>query len=367
MGDFGEILTRALYTDVLGYEVPFQKLSGRPAANVTMQGPDTLAVLCSPLDAAAPVVVEVKAVRGRATAGVRRKDIKRELENVENLNASWIFAVEQLGNMPEPERLRAFHLAKALASRATDAHFNFQPTARHVSMVCGEDGVDGDRYWRKWPLEWEHSRLHIIEVADLSDVVTKVFKRAAQLSFRDVIGLDVSALLPAGTPVRTALGNAAPLRPSVQADLSSASSSRALQLITESACWFLTDQDGIGQAAAREAAKTGGRSTVERCLAHVLLGDIDQAQGSWVSHDDDLIGAFLSEIRDVWRMPESGGDRLDASARAVQAERPQTTEVTAAVLLVAAAVMWRLRRHPKRFVEPSPKSAQEAGAPRTSN
>jgi superfamily II DNA/RNA helicase len=360
MGDFGEILTRALYIDLLGYEVPFQKLSGRPAANVTTQGPDTLAVLCSPIGAATPVVVEVKATKGRATAGFRRKDIRKELENVENLDASWIFAVEQLGNMPEPERLRAFHLAKALASKATDTPFNLQPTARHVSMVCGDDGVDGDDYWAEWSSEWGHSQLHIIEVPDLSEVVTTIYKRAAQLTFRAVVSLDITALLPPGVTVRQALGNAAPLRRSVQADLSSASSSRPLQLIAESACWFLSNQDGVGQAAAREATEDGHATTVERCLAHVLLGDIDRAQELWGTGSESAIGVFLSEIGNAWTLPASGDERLDAAARAIEAEGLQTDVVVSAVLLVAAAVMWRLPRHPKRFVGPSPKPAQAA-------
>jgi hypothetical protein len=59
--DFGEVITSSLFSYRLGLEVPFEKLeSMRPSANVTVQGPDVMALTLTDHTTPAPTLVESK-------------------------------------------------------------------------------------------------------------------------------------------------------------------------------------------------------------------------------------------------------------------------------------------------------------------
>ena len=164
------------------------------------------------------------------------------------------------------------------------------------------------------------------------------------------LGWTSSSFLGPGVPPSRSIGNEAPIRLAKHAELIPGSASRSLSLVAESACWLLTNRDGLGHAAVIEAATDSDASALEGVLSQLLLGDLVHARSATATESSTAMDEFLGQVETLWADPTESRAQLEASARALAEELIQPADA-AALLLTTAAILWRLQRHPRRFID----------------
>ena len=337
VGDFGEALTYALMIR-LGYEVPYVKLHTRTTRDATIQGPDTL---CALVRTDTEILLEVKTRTGRITSAKLRTGIRDGLKRDDDLFSSWTYAVQSFDQYPQKKRAYAYQIASEIA----EARHQRLPRRleRHGVIVCGEDAVDGNKFWKNWPTTMPSCSLHVITIDNIDAVVARVYERLLDGRFGDVIEAGIANGALRDVVETVAPGNTAPLRSTAPRSIVSSRNLRPdIAAVVESACWFLSGHDGYGHVCALEMTTSDPLASALQALLQGKLCSAREMGPSTRCFQD-----FADAIEESWRTGHSGA--AVTSAADLMAEELAADEALA-VRLVAASITYRLERHPLRYL-----------------
>ena len=336
-GDFGEILSRAVYSARMGMDVPFNKLQTmRPAGNVTVQGPDILCLTLAPGGREPePVTVEAKTrMSGKPSEILPAIGSGTRVQDEAYLVGAWAQAAESM--LAHPDHDRQFALSAALhLGRLTDPKATLPPHAAHAVAIVGKDLITSAALKKYWGDAPPVSALHIVTVPNLEQLRSDVFSFARGLTFGD-LSAGAASLLPTGLTASVS----ALISPQAAIELGASPARTDLLVVVEAALWFLADHDGIALARARHVAYSEDSAIAG--LAQLLAGSLGGAMASLQGH---ALLDFAEIAAEVMRLSR-GRDDLVAATQALAEVREISPDILYAAQHVAAAVIHRLDRHP---------------------
>lgn len=340
-GDFGEMLTRAIYTARMGMQVPFNKLqSMKPVGEATVQGPDVLCLTLAPGEIPEPVTVEAKTrTEGRPSHVLGAIGTSTSVVDEDYLVSAWAAGAELM--LGHPDHRRHFALAAAQhLGRLTDPDAALPPHSVHAVAIVGQDKLTRAKLKEHWSENPPVSVLHVVAVPDLVDIRTRLFALASDLTYGDLTG-GAAALVPAGE----AAGVAGLISSGSAARLAAFGGVSEMLVVVEAALWFLADQDGIGLARARHAAE--GTNPVVRGLAQLLTGALGRAVTTLLGHPLEPFAKAAAAVVNL----DADKDALLAAVQDDELGDAIPDEAMIAAQHVAATLLHRLERHPATLTQ----------------
>ena len=338
-GDFGEALAAILYDQALsGFEVPASKLWLKPNPNTSQTGEDNVVVSVRGGEKSKPVTIESKVRTGKPGPATLLGLFEQPThDRSPTRRAAWQRAADALRSLPKHQIELAYLLAY-LMERESNPDFPQPSYESHGFLVCEPGALSDSGISSRWRMRVDLpiTRLVIVEIADIDDLVGAVFERACDHTVRDLAPHPDDLAIESE---EVALGFSAPLAidlrhpPAIDC------------VISRSALWYLTDRDGLGAAAASEARYDDDPAT--RVLASLLMG--------MAPDEDDVslseIGQFVQAVMRAWWSPRASAE---ADKEVIRAATTTTAgaETVARTQLTAEAVAYRLDRHPYRLVPP---------------
>lgn len=335
-GDFGEMLTRAIYGTRMGMELPFSKLqSMKPVADATVQGPDVLCLTLAPGDDPEPVTVEAKTrTNGSPSAVLGAIGKSTKVVDEDYLVSAWAAGAELMLAHPDHERHFAMSAAQHLG-RLIDPDAALPPHSVHAVAIVGADKITAAKLSEHWSDDPPVSVLHVVTVPNVVDLRSRLFVRAGELTYADLTE-GAAAVVPTRAPA----GVTGLLSPGAATRVAAAGQVSDVLVVVEAALWFLADQDGIGLARAQRAVDRG--TPAARGLAQLLTGALSGAIGTLAGHP---LRPFAESAKAVVSL-DSRPEELIAAVKEAEDVEAIPHDVLLAVRHVAAALLHRLQRHP---------------------
>lgn len=335
-GDFGEMLTRAIYVTRMGMEVPFSKLqSMKPVADATVHGPDVLCLTLALGDDPEPVTVEAKTrTNGNPAAVLGAIGKSTKVVDEDYLASAWAAGAELM--LAHPDHARHFamsaaqHLGRLIAPDAV-----LPPHSVHAVAIVEEDKITAAKLNEHWSDNPPVSVLHVVTVPNVVDLRSRLFVRAGELTYADLTE-GAAAVVPTRGPP----GVAGLLSPDAATRVAATGQVSEMLIVVEAALWFLADQDGIGLARAQRAVDQG--TPAARGLAQLLTGALSGAIGTLAGHP---LTPFAESAKAVVSL-DSRPEELMAAVQEAEDIEAIPHDVLLAVRHVAAALLHRLQRHP---------------------
>lgn len=334
-GDFGEIVSMAIYSTRMGRDVPYSKLQmSKPVADATVQGPDSVCLTITQGEDVEPVVVEAKSrTSGQPSAVLPAVENSVEILTEDYLVSAWAAGAELM--LAHPDHRRGFALSAAQhLGRLIDPDASLPRHLRHAVAVVGDDKITVEKVERYWPGAPPVTELHIVKVPGLKKVRNRLFEAAVALTYGDLTG---------GASPLVAPGLTAGISGLVSADvpdrLVNPRARDPLRVVLESSLWYLADEDGVALARARDGVEHPDRNI--KGLAQLLTGALGGAIRTLAGGP---LEAFARAARDVvdLKAPQS---RLVEAANDLSVE----AAVEHVARHVAAALLHRLKRHPLKM------------------
>ena len=340
-GDFGEALAAAIYDQALaGFEVPASKLWLKPNPNTSQTGEDNVVVSVRGGENARPVTIESKVRTGRPGPTTLLSLFEGSaVDRSATRRAAWQRGADALRSLPN-RRIELAYLLAELMERESRPDLPPPTYEMHGFLVCEPKALTGDGIRSRWSTQpaLPISRLVIVEIENIDDLVHTVFERAAAYTVGDIA--PHPDRLPS-EPLRASEGLSAPLA----IDLRDPPAMNCA--ISRAALWYLADRDGLGMAAALSGQEDD--DPINRILGCLLVGREPSADDA----GSTAAGPFVDAVLGAWRNPGSSieGDResVQRTARELAAE----TRDPARIELSTAAISYRLERHPRRLVPPN--------------
>ena len=209
----------------------------------------------------------------------------------------------------------------------------------HGFLVCEPGALREHGISSRWGnrTELPISRLVIVEIDHIDELVREVFERASKHIVAD-LGPHPDILAVESEEVELGLSSplAIDLRDPPAMDC----------VISRSALWYLADRDGLGTAAASNARYDDDPAT--RVLSALLIGKTPDENDVALTDLDSFVDAVVS----VWRSPSSSAE-VDKEIVLAGAQRVEAVAGNSARLqLSAEAIAYRLQRHLYRLVSP---------------
>ncbi|SEQ74537.1 Replicative superfamily II helicase [Microlunatus flavus] len=335
-GDFGEMIAAGIYSTRMGRTVPYSKLQGKPVANATIQGPDTMGLTLSHGEKPKPVVVEAKCRSiGWPSNVLTALDDSAQVVTDEYLAQAWAAGVRLMRAHPDHARNFALSAAQHLG-RLIDPDAPLAPHLRHAVAVVGEDRLPAFKIDEHWTGTPPITELHVVLVPNLDDTRDRIFDAAARLTYADLTG-GASTLVRPGAKA----GISGLLSRDMPAQLASTAVPTPLHTVLESSLWYLANEDGIALARAGAAATDPDPDV--RGLAQLLTGALSGARTTLKGRS---LAGFADAARNVLNLSAPPGklrevlDTTTADGALMEAARH-----------VAAALLHRLERHPQTMTE----------------
>lgn len=343
-GDFGEIIAGSLFNHRLGYDVPFQKLAMRPAANVTVQGPDVMALtLHGDRTAPYPTLVEAK-VRPAISPKEVLEGIKNSLNVVTEgyVISAWRAATRAMRSHPAYEKQFALSAAELLAHLTAEPG-TYPEHDKQAVIITARQTLSVAKIEEHWAEHPPVTELHVIAVANLEALMNSLYEEAAKQTYGHV----ASAAPHLVTAAVHTPGLAAPVVSDAAVNaLRLSDGEGSPMLLVEASLWLLADWDGMGTARAKTLAATTTNLAVEG-LAHLLAGRA--ARGQRALRDDPVLLTFANAVAGVWALKATADELSSATLEA--ADAIDDPGVSLAVGYVGAAIRHRLPRHPVTMTE----------------
>lgn len=339
-GDFGEALAKVVYNQLLsGYGAPGSKLWGKPNPDTSQTGEDRVALLTrSRSSKAEPVTVESK-VRTtynspQALLGLFNQPAE---DRTRTRKAAWLNTVRDLSCAGAKNRDFAYLMANLMHERSSGESAALSDYHLHGFLVVEPGSLSDDQIVERWSEDGSApiSRLVVIEIDDLATVVDACFEIARMTRARDLaphiedlqidgvegvsIGLSVSVSVDAEKPPLLACP------------------------VSQAALWFLSDRDGLG--AAMSGALADNEDRCVGAFAKLLGGGLPDPSDCGMA---DLVAA----VGAAWLEPaESVHDDMAAISKEAERWIDQHPDQAERARLVAAALINRLARHPRRLLQ----------------
>ena len=352
-GDFGEVLSHVLYRQI-GFEVPISKLWSKPQSSTSQTGPDTIALAIRPPSAgrsaaanSIPIVIESKLRTGHRSPGellglLAKPDTPQAFREVARVG------LNSLAAHPAGSELYAYAAATALAREDSCEIHVERNLEQHGVLIVEPDSLTKEQIEQRWGPDGAvppRSRLSIIEVPDLENVVHRCFDAASEITAKEVAGL----IGPISNGPIEHPGLLSPASIKLNHGFETGWSMTAG--VIETALWFLSNKDGLARA--RLPVPTADTPDVGVCLVNLLSGESDfefsvldeltQAiQQAWL-----LPGPLLEDRRELERLLSDSIPALDEPWRV-------------ALQLVVQSIAYRLERNPVRATNPKPGTVLES-------